>query len=182
MIISLIGMPGSGKSFLAQQLLKYNHKLHVISLDQYIEDRYNLSIVEIFTQYGEYYFRQLESKLLQQLILRYYITNGQHLVLDLGGGAFINAQNRKLCLQYTYVIWLNTDFDIIEDNLKYQLTQRPLLMHIENLFTHLQQLYQQRAPCYAQAQQSYIINSDNFDNMLQLIIQDINDFLRNYGC
>ena len=63
MNIYLIGMMGSGKTSVGQLLSKYL-KSTFYDLDSGIEKRFNLTITEIFNEYGEDRFREAESSLL----------------------------------------------------------------------------------------------------------------------
>ena len=64
--IMLIGFMGSGKSTLGIRL-SYKLKLAVKDTDKIIEERENMPISEIFKTKGEGYFRNLETKLLQEI-------------------------------------------------------------------------------------------------------------------
>ena len=67
MEIILLGYMGSGKSTIAKQLA---HRLHLemIDLDDYIADKENLSVLEIFNTKGEIYFRKLENETLKEVV------------------------------------------------------------------------------------------------------------------
>ena len=65
--ICIIGMPGSGKSTIGKALSKkLNYDFY--DTDNTIEDISRLKISEIFASNGESYFRDLETKVLNQLI------------------------------------------------------------------------------------------------------------------
>ena len=58
MIIYVIGMPGCGKSKTCRHLAELtNYK--VIDLDKYIEEKTGDKVLDIFSKYGEKYFRHL---------------------------------------------------------------------------------------------------------------------------
>ena len=61
MNIIITGMTGSGKSTIGKMLSK-RLNLEFIDLDSYIEKNTGLKISEIFSLYGEDYFRKLEKK------------------------------------------------------------------------------------------------------------------------
>lgn len=84
--IFLIGFMGCGKSTVAAQLNQM-YGMHVVEMDQEISDRQKMSIPEIFEQYGEEYFRNLESNLLQE------IQAGSNQVVSCGGGVVLRAKN-----------------------------------------------------------------------------------------
>ena len=66
MRIYLIGLPGVGKTTIAK-VLSERLKWQYIDLDVAIEARENMQISEIFTLKGEAYFREKETKILNEL-------------------------------------------------------------------------------------------------------------------
>ena len=67
MIIVLIGYMGSGKSSIGRRL---SEKLDfdLVDLDDYIVEKENASVKEIFETKGEIYFRKKEEEYLQALL------------------------------------------------------------------------------------------------------------------
>ena len=66
--IVLIGFMGSGKTTIGHRIeKKYGYTF--IDTDAYIEEREGRSISQIFAEEGEEYFRQLETVVLQELIM-----------------------------------------------------------------------------------------------------------------
>ena len=57
--IFLIGFMGAGKSTIAKEL-KRQLEMNYVEMDQLIVDKQGMSISEIFAEYGEVYFRNLE--------------------------------------------------------------------------------------------------------------------------
>ena len=84
--IFLIGFMGCGKSTVASKLNQM-YGVHVVEMDQEISNRQKMSIPDIFEQYGEEYFRDLESNLLQE------IQTGTNQVVSCGGGVVLRAKN-----------------------------------------------------------------------------------------
>src|SRR5690606_40196674 len=78
--IFLVGMPSSGKSTLGRRLAK-ELGYTFIDLDQMIVNDQDLSIPDIFSKYGEDYFREVESRLLKSIA-----PNQQNFVATGGGG------------------------------------------------------------------------------------------------
>ena len=66
MNIFLIGMMGSGKSSVGQSLSKHLTNTFY-DLDKEVEKSFNLSIKDIFIEYGEDLFRKEEEKLLKEI-------------------------------------------------------------------------------------------------------------------
>lgn len=84
--IFLIGFMGCGKSTVAAKLNQM-YGMHVVEMDQEISKRQKMSIPEIFEQYGEEYFRNLESALLEE------IATGSGQVVSCGGGVVLREDN-----------------------------------------------------------------------------------------
>ncbi len=89
--IVLIGMPGSGKSSVAA-LLGEKLSRPVYDTDRLIEEEAGMPIREIFRLHGEPFFREIESKVIQDL-------SGQGgSVIATGGGAVLRKENEiALC-------------------------------------------------------------------------------------
>jgi shikimate kinase len=81
--IFLSGFSGTGKSTVGA-LLAEKHRVGFADLDLEIEKHSGLAIDEIFCRFGEDYFRQLETKVLQSLKAR---------VVALGGGTVTICEN-----------------------------------------------------------------------------------------
>ena len=84
--IFLIGFMGCGKSTVASKLNQM-YGMHVVEMDQEISNRQKMSIPDIFEQYGEEYFRDVESVLLKE------ITTGSNQVVSCGGGVVLREGN-----------------------------------------------------------------------------------------
>ena len=84
--IFLIGFMGCGKSTVAAKLNQM-YGMHGGEMDQEISVRQKMSIQEIFEKYGEEYFRNLDSNLLQE------IHTGTNQVVSCGGGVVLRTKN-----------------------------------------------------------------------------------------
>ena len=83
----LVGMPGSGKTTVGQELAKRSGKPFV-DLDEEIARRAGRPIPEIFAQEGEGAFRKLEHEVLEEACA------GSGQVIATGGGAVLWSENR----------------------------------------------------------------------------------------
>ena len=93
MKIILLGYIGSGKTTIGIQLARKLF-LNFTDLDDFIEEKEQQSIKEIFKQKGEIYFRKIEHKYLKQ-----FINENESYVLSLGGGTPCYAGNLDLILK-----------------------------------------------------------------------------------
>ena len=58
-------------------------------------------VSEIFTKYGENYFRKIEEKISLKFL------SSENSVISLGGGGFINTSIRKMCKKNCLSFWLD---------------------------------------------------------------------------
>jgi shikimate kinase len=89
--VVLIGFMGAGKTTVGRALAK-SLRWNFLDLDDVIEQREHKSVAEIFASSGEPAFRRMESVALAALLQDRQ--GGGDLVLALGGGAFVQKQNR----------------------------------------------------------------------------------------
>jgi shikimate kinase len=89
--VVLIGFMGAGKTTVGRALAK-SLRWNFRDLDDVIEQRERKSVAEIFASSGEPAFRQMESAVLTALLQDHQSCSD--LILALGGGAFVQKQNR----------------------------------------------------------------------------------------
>jgi shikimate kinase len=82
---------GAGKTTVGRALAK-SLRWNFLDLDDVIEQRERKTVAEIFASSGESAFRQMESSALKALLQDRQA--GSDLILALGGGAFVQKQNR----------------------------------------------------------------------------------------
>lgn len=159
--IYLTGFMGSGKSTIGKQLANDLNR-QFIDTDQLIEQQSSRSIPEIFEQFGEQYFRRLETELIKTVSAK------KPAIISLGGGAFIQSQNRDIIRNSGLTIYLQWTVETLFDRLK-NCSDRPLLVHIEpdNRFFHINDMLLQRERFYNQA--DVIINCDRFKNITEIV-------------
>src|ERR1700753_3284953 len=89
--VVLIGFMGAGKTTVGRALASALH-CRFYDLDEVVEQREQKQVAEIFAASGEAAFRRAESSALRAL-LQYHNAESD-LVIALGGGAFIQKENR----------------------------------------------------------------------------------------
>ncbi len=144
--IVLVGLMGAGKSTVGRRLSSMLGT-EFIDADDAIEDAAQMSIAEIFEQFGEEYFRDGERRVISRLIED--STGGKGSVIATGGGAFCNGQTRELILAEAIAIWIDCDIDTLVERTSRRNT-RPLLRG-GNPHEILSRLHQERKEFYAQA-------------------------------
>ena len=99
--IFLVGPMGAGKSAVARHLARSLH-LSFIDSDDEIEARTGVDIPFIFEKEGEAGFRKREAVVIEDL------TANDGIVLATGGGAILDAENRKFLGGRGFVVYLYT--------------------------------------------------------------------------
>lgn len=162
-IIAIIGMMGAGKTVVGSRLA---NKLgyYFIDSDEEIEDFDKRNINDIFTQSGEKYFRDIEEKIILELIKR-----EESMVISLGGGAFINENIRNNLLNKTFSVWLYASLDETCKRLSYS-NHRPLL-NFSNKRQVIEDLFNQRYPIYKNANISIDTTNKTIDNIIDNILK-----------
>jgi shikimate kinase len=139
LLVSLIGLPGSGKSTVGRQLAR-RLQLPFFDSDHVIEQRLGCSIREYFEREGEARFRDIEESVIDEL------TQAPSGVLSTGGGVVLRPNNRQHLRDRTHVIYLNSVPDELFRRLRHD-KNRPLLQVADPL-QRLRDLYTQRDPLY----------------------------------
>ncbi|MDD2919234.1 shikimate kinase [Rhodoferax sp.] len=139
MIVSLIGLPGSGKSTVGRQLAR-RLQLPFFDSDHVIEQRLGCSIREYFEREGEDRFRDLEAAVIDEL------TQSPEGVLSTGGGVVLRPENRHHLHDRSKVIYLNSSPDELFRRLRHD-KHRPLLQVADPL-QRLRDLHAQRDLLY----------------------------------
>ncbi|WP_085991385.1 shikimate kinase [Oceanobacillus senegalensis] len=138
--IVLIGFMGVGKTTIGRELAKkLNRKF--IDIDSVIEKEFNMPTTEIFKIYGEKTFRAKEREMIE------YYTKEKHLVISIGGGAFLQKEVKDVCLSRSIVVFLDISWDIWKERIVYLTRTRPNLQgksinEIHDLFIERQPIYQ----------------------------------------
>ncbi|MFY0607251.1 MAG: shikimate kinase [Cyclobacteriaceae bacterium] len=140
--IYLVGMPGSGKSYLGKPLaLKLNAPF--IDMDDVIESREGRSISDIFSQSGEDYFRQVESNVLHDLSEEY-----SNAIISTGGGAPCFHEGIDFMNDQGITVFLKTDKSILFERLARK-SHRPLMQG--DVVSKTEALLKKRLPIYEKA-------------------------------
>ena len=154
--IVLIGMPACGKSTIGYWLSKkINYPF--VDVDRYLEEKENRIISDIFSNEGEEYFRELETKYLKEL------SEKEGIIISTGGGAVKNKENIDILKENGIIVFLNrTIDDISRENHR----NRPLLQNPDNI----RKLYDERIKLYRQYADIIIKNDDSMDVIIDRII------------
>ncbi|AMD95568.1 shikimate kinase [Leptotrichia sp. oral taxon 847] len=154
--IILIGMPACGKSIIGS-LLSNEIDFEFYDADKYLEESENREISDIFSEDGEDYFRELETKYLEEL------SKKEGVIISTGGGAVKKEKNMEIVKGNGIVIFLNRKLEnIAKENHK----NRPLLKNLDNL----KKLYDERIKLYHKYSDIIIENDDDISVVVNRIV------------
>jgi len=162
MKIFLIGFMGSGKTTIGRRLVEQTG-FDFLDTDRFIEIRQGKSIAEIFVQYGELAFREMERNLLLEL------QQLEYTVVSTGGGMPCYADNMDIMLSCGKVVYLKILPQTLASRLIRSNTERPLINgKTENeLQQYIMEKLAERESFYCRAH--IIIQAENLsmDELLQ---------------
>ena len=139
MLISIVGLPGSGKTTVGRQLAK-RLQVPFVDSDLAIEQQVGCSVRAFFEREGEAAFRDIEQDVIDRL------TQESPRVLSTGGGAVLRPLNRQHLRDRSKVVYLKSSADELFRRLRHD-TNRPLLQVADPL-QRLRELFTQRDPLY----------------------------------
>lgn len=151
--IVLIGMTGVGKTTIGKCLSNVLDK-EFVDTDDLIEKKMEMKIPNIFTQYGEEYFRSLESDVIDM------IYKDHKLIISTGGGIVLNKDNINKLKENGMIVLLESSIETIINNIENSFGNRPLLNNEENMISNITALYEKRKILYFDSA-NIIINVDN---------------------
>ncbi|MFN4114645.1 MAG: shikimate kinase [Sphingomonadaceae bacterium] len=140
--VVLVGLMGAGKSTVGRKLATLLHRSFV-DADAEVERAAQMTIAEIFAEFGEDYFRDGERRVIARLMQE------GHGVIATGGGAFVNDQTRALILEQGIAVWIDCPVDTLVLRTARKNT-RPLLRQGDPREI-LTRLHAERQQFYAQA-------------------------------
>ena len=167
--IVLIGFMGTGKTTVGR-LLANRLGRPFIDSDKKIEYENNMTIREMFTVYGEAYFRQKERAVIAKLS-RY-----NNAVIGTGGGVVLSTENMIRLKRNGVIIALTASVETILERTGRRNT-RPILGSIEQREQHITTLLAERMELYRKADCSV----DTTNQSPQQVITEIMTFLRQGG-
>lgn len=144
-IFFLIGARGSGKTTIGKRLAEMlNYEW--LDLDEQLCAQAEQPISAIVQKYGWNYFRDLESRVLDNIIQKY---TGKEVIISTGGGIVLDASNREKLRKNGYVIWLDVPathlYKRLAENPDFQ--QRPALTE-NTMLEEIGQVLAERLPLY----------------------------------
>ena len=151
MRIYLTGFMGSGKTTVGPRVAARLGQ-PFLDLDRLIRAHDGRSIPQIFAEEGEAGFREQEADFLRKT------ADTEDLVVALGGGALVDADNRAFAKEHGRVIYLEVSPATIVERVGEEAEQRPLLQDEEGtplagaaLLTRIESMLDERRESYEAA-------------------------------
>lgn len=163
--VVLVGLMGAGKSSVGRRLAT-RLGLAFVDADTEIETAAGMTIPEIFDRHGEPYFRSGEARVIARLLDR------KPRILATGGGAYMNAETRRLIGERSVSVWLKADLDTLMRRVRRR-GDRPLLRQADPEAV-MRRLMDERYPVYAEA--DIVVVSK--DSSHEETVNDVIDALR----
>ena len=140
--IFLIGFMGAGKSTIARTLQR-ELGCPLVEMDERIVQEQGMSINDIFAQYGEAHFREIESQLVVDL------GKQEPSIVSCGGGVVVRPENTQNMKKSGRIVLLKASPETIFERVKNS-TDRPILnghMNVE----YIAELMEKRRALYEEA-------------------------------
>lgn len=149
--IILVGMMGCGKSTIGKLLADAMEGFEFVDTDEQIEKTAQMTIPEIFIDYGESSFRELESGTIKRFCAR------ENQVISTGGGCVESIENMDTLKESGIVFYLKATADTLFERVKHT-KDRPML-YDEDPKKKLKMLLKRREPMYQSA--DFVIDTEN---------------------
>lgn len=172
--IFLIGYMGVGKTTAGRELAK-SLNLEFVDLDHFIQTRYNKTISQLFEQFGEEGFREIENKILRE------VAEFEDVVISTGGGAPCFYDNMKIMNTAGITIYMKASPELLSERLNLCKEKRPLIKDKseEELLLFVKENLNRRESYYSQAkiifEANELVNREDVDKYVLLLIDKISN-------
>ncbi len=166
MKVVLLGYMASGKSAVGKLLAK-ELNIQFVDLDDFIEEKEQLSISEIFKLKGEIYFRIKEGEYLKELL-----NFDKNLIISLGGGTPCYGNNMEIIKNKSKSFYLNASINTIYERLIDETSKRPLVATLgtNNLKEFIAKHLFERNPFYERSDNTILVNNKSISEVSKEIM------------
>jgi shikimate kinase len=159
--VVLVGFMGAGKSVVGRAVARMTGA-EFVDLDSTIEAEAGMSVSEIFQALGESGFREIERRVLRQVVA----VGGK--VVATGGGAFLDPENRSVLKGYAAVVHLDASPETVLRRLGKD-DRRPLLRG-EDRDSRVRELMAARRTAYEEADISISTDHKTVTEVASLVV------------
>jgi XRE family aerobic/anaerobic benzoate catabolism transcriptional regulator len=142
--VALLGLRGAGKTSVGKQLAR-RLKFPFVELDTHIAKRAGMALGEVFSLYGEDYYRQIERATLADIL-----SEPGPKVIATGGGLVTAGETFALLQRHATTVWLKARSADYWNRVVKQGDRRPMTDHPQAREA-LRELVARRDPLYRQA-------------------------------
>ena len=146
----LTGFMGTGKTEVSRELARLL-TMKLIDIDTEIEKSVRMSINQIFKQFGEQKFREMETEMIEK------VSSEKNVIISTGGGTVLKQENMDVLKKTGMVICLMATPETILRRTS-GTSERPLLQ-VEKPLEKINELLDFRQPFYEKA--DMMIDTDN---------------------
>ena len=136
MNVTLIGMPGAGKSTVGVLLAK-SMLMDFVDTDLIIQRKYGMSLCEFIEKYGEEEFKKAENEVISSL-------NCENTVIATGGSAVYGDEGMKHLGEISTIVYLSVPVESLNERLSNIRTRGVVMKKDESI----EELFQRRSPLY----------------------------------
>jgi XRE family aerobic/anaerobic benzoate catabolism transcriptional regulator len=148
-VVALLGLRGAGKTTIGKQLAR-RLRVRFVELDRRIEKAADMSLAELFSLYGEDYYRRLERDTLAEVLAENRPAARRPMVLATGGGIVASPETYALLKKSAVTVWLRAAPEDHWNRVVSQGDRRPMADHPQAM-ADLRALLSAREPLYAGA-------------------------------
>jgi len=165
MNVVLTGFMGTGKTAIGRELSKILN-MKIVDIDDEIERSREMKISDIFENFGEAFFREIETETIKKF------SRADNIIISTGGGAVLRQENMDALRENGTVFCLNASPRTILDRTSGN-DDRPLLK-AEDPMARIEELLSLRRPFYERAG----INIDTEDKTPLQVAREIVEILK----
>ena len=172
--IFLIGYMGVGKTTAGRELAK-SLDLEFVDLDHFIQTRYSKTISQLFEQFGEDGFREIENRILKE------VADFENVVISTGGGAPCFYDNMEIMNNAGTTVYLKASPELLSERLDLCKEKRPLIKdkNKEELLLFIKENLNRREYYYSRAKIIFeakeLVNREDVDKYVLLLIDRISN-------
>ncbi|MFC7441101.1 shikimate kinase [Laceyella putida] len=163
--IVFIGFMGVGKTTIGQLVAKKLYR-DFVDIDVEIEKTYKMPIPQIFQEFGEPYFRQIEKEFIIDTCM-----NTRLKIVSLGGGAYLQKEVREVCLSHCIVYFLDLSWDSWKSRLPLIIDSRPVLKN--KTLDEIEELFLKRLDAYSLHNSKIRIHDQDAETVADHIAESI---------